>query len=167
MAKKFRFKLQSVLRYREMLEEDAKRIFAKANQAVEEQKRKEEVLQVERTALQGDLRAMNAGGQVPFARMVNTLKYIGGLDTGIASAQHEANRLRQEMEVTRLAFVTIRRDRKALEILKEKRHQEYLKEEERQRQLALDELSLRVLHRQEEEKRRLEFGRHSEGDVNG
>lgn len=166
MAKKFQFKLQSVLRYREMLEDEAKRVFAVANQAVEEQKRQEQFLQTERTALQDDLRKMNSGGQVPFAQMVNTLRYIGGLDTGIAAARHEAERLRAEMEDKRLAFVNFRKDRRALEILKDKRREEYQKEEDRQRQLVLDELSLRGLRRRDEERRRQE-AQQTQEDVNG
>lgn len=162
MAKKFQYKLQSVLRYREMLEEDAKRVFAKANQAVEEQKARERALQAERLDLQNDLREMNSSGEVPFSQMVNTLKYIGSLDVGIAGARREAQRLWQEMEGTRLAFLAIRRDRKVLDILKEKRYQEYLKEEDRQRQLTLDELSLRMLHKREEEKRQSEAAREEE-----
>lgn len=156
MAKKFQYKLQSVLRYREMLEGDAKRIFARANQAVEEQKAKERSLQEERLGLQDDLREISQGGEIPFSQLVNTLKYIGGLEMGIASVQREAERLRREAEVSRLAFITIRRDRRALEILKEKRYKDYLKEEDRQQQLTLDELSLRSLRRREEEKRQRE-----------
>ncbi len=151
MAKKFSFKLESVLRYRQMLEEGKKREFALANMEVEEQKRKAEELAEQRHSLQDELREMNSGGEIPFNQMLDTIKYISGLDMGIMSARREEERLRQQMEGKRLAFIEAQRDKKAIEILKEKKVDEYNAEFEHERQLVLDELSLRMLHKKKTE----------------
>lgn len=151
MAKKFQYKLQAVLRYREMIEDERKREFALANREVEEQKAKAEQLEEERLGLQGDLRKINSGGTLPFNMMLNTIRYIAGLDMGIVSSRREEERLRQAMEGKRQAFINARRDKKALEILRDKKREEYEKELDRERQLVLDELSLRMLRKRLDE----------------
>lgn len=145
MAKKFKFKLDSVLRYREMIEEDRKREFAIANRAVEEQKAKARELEEEREGMQNALREMySSGGKLQFNALVNSVRYVGGLDMGIASSYREASRLEQEMEGKRQAFVESRRDKRALEILKEKKQDAHEDEANKERQQILDELSMRL-----------------------
>lgn len=159
MAKKFKYKLQSVLRYREIIEEERKRDFAQANRLVEEQKARAEALDTERYSLQDDLRTLNAGGEVRFEQMVNTIRYLASLDAGIVTARREEERLRREMEGQRQAFVMARRDKRVLEILKEKRLEAHRKEDDRQHQQVLDELSLRALRRRVGEERNQQAAR--------
>ena len=159
MAKKFKYKLQSVLRYREIIEEERKRDFAQANRLVEEQKARAEALDAERYDLQDDLRTLTASGEVRFEQMINTIRYLASLDAGIVTARREEERLRREMEGRRQAFVAARRDKRVLEILKDKRYESYQKEEEHQRQQVLDELSLRALRRRVNEERNQQAAR--------
>ena len=159
MAKKFKYKLQSVLRYREIIEEERKRDFAQANRLVEEQKARAEALDTERYSLQDDLRTLNAGGEVRFEQMVNTIRYLASLDAGIVTARREEERLRREMEGQRQAFVMARRDKRVLEILKEKRLEAHRKVDDRQHQQVLDELSLRALRRRVGEERNQQAAR--------
>ncbi len=147
MAKKFNFRLESVLKYRKIIEDEKKREFAEANKAVEEQRLKTIELEEERMELIDSIREMRSGKKdekLHMESMVDAMLVVGGIEMGIASANNEIKRLEKEVEGKRVAFVEAQRDKKAIEIIKDKRKQTYLHELDHERQLQLDELSLRV-----------------------
>lgn len=157
MAKKFKFRMEAVLRYRQMLEDERKNEFAKANIAVREKQRQIDELGDERKSAMDEVRKMSEVGKINMNALTDTLRYVGGLEMGIMNASQEAEQLKQAMEGVRLQFVAAKRDKRAVEVIKEKRktHNDY--ENARDFQHELDEVSLRVLHKKN--KRRRNYGR--------
>ena len=156
MAKKFKFRLESVLKYRKIIEDERKREFAEANKAVEQQRGKIRQLEEERHDMVGMIRDMRSGkseDKVHLSSMVDAMLVVGGIDMGIQSANNEIKRLAKEVEGKRLAFVEAQRDKKAIEILKDKRRSSYLKDLEAENQAQLDELSIRMARKKQEEER--------------
>ena len=154
MAKKFKFRLESVLKYRKIIEDERKREFAEANKAVEEQRGKIRQLEDERHEMVDVIRGMRSGKtkeDVHLSSMVDAMLVVGGIDMGIQSANNEIRRLSKEVEGKRLAFVEAQRDKKAIEILKDKRKEVYLHDLEAENQAQLDELSIRMARKRQEE----------------
>ncbi|MBP5233397.1 MAG: flagellar export protein FliJ [Planctomycetes bacterium] len=145
MAKKFKFRLEAVLKYRQMVEDEQKRNFAAANAAVEEKRRQAEELDQERAAAVEGLRNVRDAGEVNMRALNDSLRYIGNLEMGAMSVRQEEERLRQQMEGIRQQFVAARRDKRAVEVLKEKRRAAYDFALGQEFQAQLDEISLRAL----------------------
>ncbi len=145
MAKKFKFRLEAVLKYRQMIEDEQKRNFAAANAAVEEKRRQAEELDQERAAAVEGLRNGRDAGEVNMRALNDALRYIGNLEMGAMSVRQEEERLRQQMEGIRQQFVAARRDKRAVEVLKEKRRAAYDFALGQEFQAQLDEVSLRAL----------------------
>lgn len=157
MAKKFKFRLESVLKYRKIIEDEKKREFAEANKAVEEQRLKIRDLEEERMEVLNSIRDMRSGKEkqsLNMSSMVDAMRIVGGIEMGISSAQNEEKRLEKEVTGKRQAFVESQRDKKAIEILRDKRKKSYLKEVDAERQQILDELSIRMAKRRLEEEQR-------------
>ena len=147
MAKKFKFRLESVLKYRKIIEDEKKREFAEANKAVELQRSKIIELEEERVEIIDSIRDMRSGKKeekIHMSSMVDAMLVVGGIEMGIISANNEVKRLQKDVEGKRLAFVESQKDKKAIEILREKRQKIYFKEVDSERQAQLDELSIRV-----------------------
>ncbi len=174
MAKKFKFRLESVLKYRKIIEDEKKREFAEANKAVELQRSKISELESERVEIIDSIRDMRSGNKeekIHLSSMVDAMLVVGGIEMGIISANNEVKRLQKEVEGRRLAFVESQKDKKAIETLRDKRKKIYLKEVDSERQKQLDELSIRMSrnHMEEEEReaafrkfKNIEINRHGE-----
>lgn len=155
MAKKFKFRLEAVLKYRQMVEDERKRAFAAANAEVEEKRRQAEELDQERADTLDGLRNITGGGAVNMRTLTDTLRYIGSLEMGAMQARQEEERLRQQMENVRQQYIAARRDKRGVEVLKEKRKKAYDFAAGLEFQAMLDEVSLRALLK----RRREENGR--------
>ena len=151
MAKKFKFRLEAVLKYRQMIEDEQKRNFAAANAAVEEKRRQAEELDHERAQAVESLRNVRDAGEVNMRALNDALRYIGNLEMGAMSVRQEEERLRQQMEGIRQQFVATRRDKRAVEVLKEKRRAAYDFALGQEFQAQLDEISLRALLKRKRE----------------
>ena len=151
MAKKFKFRLDAVLKYRQMIEDEQKRNFAAANAAVEEKRRQAEELDHERAQAVEGLRNVRDAGEVNMRALNDALRYIGNLEMGAMSVRQEEERLRQQMESIRQQFVAARRDKRAVEVLKEKRRAAYDFALGQEFQAQLDEISLRALLKRKRE----------------
>ena len=128
-----------------MVEDEQKRNFAAANAAVEEKRRQAEELDQERAAAVEGLRNVRDAGEVNMRALNDSLRYIGNLEMGAMSVRQEEERLRQQMEGIRQQFVAARRDKRAVEVLKEKRRAAYDFALGQEFQAQLDEISLRAL----------------------
>ncbi len=158
MAKKFKFRLESVLKYRKIIEDEKKREFAEANKAVEEQRMKIRELEEDRQDLIESIRDMREGKsneKIHMSGMVDAMLIVGGIEMGIITANNEVQRLSKEVAGKRQAFVESQRDKKAIEILKDKRKKTYLHELETEQQQLLDELSIRMSRKRTAEELRL------------
>ncbi len=149
MAKRFRFNLQPVLRYREIIEGDKKKDFAVANRHVEEQSLQMEKLRETRDMTQHDVRELYQG-KAPFRHIVAQYRYINTLDLNLAMGSNKLKQLQAVRDEKRATFIEARRDRRALELLREKRAQQHEYELNREEQTTLDEIAVRVKRQREE-----------------
>lgn len=146
MAKRFRFRLAPVLRYREMIEEEKNRDFAKANRAVEEERMRLEEMERERVATQDAVREMYGKGG-DFHRVVDAFRYMNGLEIEMMTTRRKMEALQKIADEKRGVFVGARRDKRALEILKERQEEEAKAEMGREEQQQIDEQGIRLRQR--------------------
>ncbi len=168
MAKKFKFRLESVLKYRKIIEDEKKREFAEANKAVEEQRMRIRELEDDRQDLINSIREMRDGKKkesIHMSGMVDAMLIVGGIEMGIISANNEVKRLSKEVDGKRQAFVESQRDKKAIEILKDKRRKTYLHDLEAEQQQLLDELSVRMSRKRAAEELRLAKVRNEKQEI--
>lgn len=143
MAKRFHFRLAPVLRYREMIEDEKKRDFALANRAVEEERMHLEEMDRDRIATQDAVREMyRAGGD--FHRIVDAFRYMNGLEIAMGMSRRKIEGLQKIADQKRDVFVGARRDKRALEILKERQEEEAKAEMAREEQQQIDEQGIRL-----------------------
>lgn len=144
MAKKFKFKLDPVLNYRENIEKDRLLAFSKAQAKVIEKKQQIEKMdqsKVENQEMIADLYSKKADihSIVDFYRYINTLeiqKAYGLKDLSVSEF---------EMEKKRSVYLDARKKRRALDLLKEKKQEEHRKEEDRIESMMLDDLSIQKI----------------------
>ncbi len=141
MARRFRFDLEPVRKYREMIEDAKRRDFAAANRQVEEQRLRLEEMGEERQHTQDEIRKLYAGGAA-FNQVIDTYRFINTLEMQLARGQRQLAAYEQVREQKRGVFVAARRDREALDILKRQRQEEFRREQERRDQAGLDELAI-------------------------
>ena len=155
MARRFKFNLESVLRYRSLVEDRRHREFAEANRRVEEEHRRREEFLREMDGIQDDI-VRHYQEQAPFQSIVACYRVAGSLER---SAEESAKRRREyeaEAEKRRQELIAASRDRRVMESLKERRREEFLREEERREQLLLDEMSIQARARRLAEQARQE-----------
>lgn len=152
MAKKFKFSLQPVLKYREIIESQRKKDFALANRAVDEERMTQERMREERSSTQDDLRDSYNSAQ-PFSDILELHRYVGVMDMQLVQSGRRMYRLQQALEDKLKKLVTARKDRRALEIIKDKRKEEHAQEEARAEQAELDALAVQAKRRREAEEK--------------
>lgn len=144
MAQRFRFRLESVLRVREIREREALRKFgaAQAEIALLDRVSREIAEQVARE--QGALLAAQSDGRIDTAALTRQRAWIAHLRRTL----HERSLARLEMvrrlDALRTAFQRARTDRRALQLLRERRFAAHAREQNRRDQLETDELARNV-----------------------
>lgn len=152
MAKRFRFNLEPVLRYRQIMEDQKRREFAEANRLVEEERlRREEILH-ERSEMQDEI-VRSFREQAPFQSIVSSYHMVGRLEMAAVESLRRQARLEAEREQRRQHLVKARQDSKMMETLKDRRREEFVREQEKIEQNLLDELSIQARARAGTEKR--------------
>lgn len=141
MAKKFVFRLESILGYRKGVEDEKKRDFALAQAAVVKRQREIAALEGERERHKLLLSSRQLAG-AGRDEVLLFEGYISNLWLKIIRAGHELAKLGQESEKKRLVLVEARRKRKALELLKERRRRDYMTELGRDEQKLIDDIRL-------------------------
>ncbi|SHJ81293.1 flagellar FliJ protein [Malonomonas rubra DSM 5091] len=140
MAKKF--KLQSVLNYRQLLENQAQQLLAASMQRKTELEEELQRQQQELMRQDAELKERQRDGL--------TIAEIDLFENGIQHCrriierlQQELNRLERQIVGERDELLAAARDRQVIEKLKEKQDAEYLQELNRKEREMLDEISLR------------------------
>lgn len=146
MAKRFHFHLDPVLRYRQILENERKKEFAIANRAWEEERLHRTEMEEERQKTQEEIRALYAA-KTKFQEILETYRYVNALDVRLAYLERRLAELDRVREEKREALVKARRDRRALEILREHRKEEHDAQNAAEEQKILDELAIRAARR--------------------
>ena len=138
--RRFRFRLERVLRYRRMLQEARQRDFAEAQTRVVAQERYIADLEGERTAEREAFRRTRlAAGTRRTVQLIRA--YLAALELRLASARKDRAELSREAEVRREALVRARRDVRALELLREKQREAWRRGEEIEEQKNIDEMA--------------------------
>lgn len=142
----FRFRLQSVLDHRQHLEDEAMQGFAQKLQVQQECERHIDWLEQEHRRSRVSLQPKEVSGMpAPEFQMVN--EYSTVLRLQVLREQSRLPMLQAETEVFRLKFIEARRERKVLDILKEKHHQRYQKKELLAEQKIIDEAAVSAYRR--------------------
>lgn len=137
-----RFKLQSVLNYRQSLEDQAQQVLAASlqrRQVIEEQlSQQHEAL----SGYDGELRRRQREGMA-VAEMTLFENRIHHCRRLMAELKQALRQLDRQIEAERDALKKAAQDRQIMEKLKEKQEAEYRRELSRQERVMLDEISLR------------------------
>lgn len=152
MAKRFRFNLEAVLRYRALMEDARKREFGEANRAAEEERMRREELSTDRSGLQDEIVRLYAE-QAPFQSVVDSYNLIGKIDYEVAVSLKKQQQLDLQVEQRSQQLVKARQDTQVMETLKDRRKEEFNREQDRIEQSLLDELSIQSRARRDAEKR--------------
>ncbi|MCK6439188.1 MAG: flagellar export protein FliJ [Planctomycetes bacterium] len=138
MAKKFNFRLQPVLKYRQWIEDETRKRFLEIQRVRNEK-------QHELDGLRDDTqKAVNAmvdakTGNVDVHRVRTLNRYITGLNISTMQREGELRAIDGEVDKRRDEFVAARRGVKSMEKLKERRVREHDYEEVREMTKELDE----------------------------
>ena len=152
MARRFRFNLQPVLRYREIIEDQRKREFAEMTRRINEERLRREEMQRERTAMQEEI-VRGFENREPFQSVVANYNTVGRLENAVAESLRLEQQMKAELEKRRQAMVAASMDKKIMESLKERRQEEFVREEDRLEQNILDDLSVQQQGRRRREER--------------
>jgi flagellar FliJ protein len=151
MAKKFNFKLEPVLKYRNNLEKEELRKFAEAQGKVVEKQNYIDNLQQDKQVQQQEIVEMFQSKK-DIQNIVEVYRFINTVDLRTAYADKELKAREKDMEIQRASYLASRKKRRAIELLKEKRLEEYKKNESLEENKTLDNLAvMRKVFSQEDE----------------
>ena len=148
--KRFVFKLDAALRYRERIEDQRKREFAEVQVAFNRQRSTIEQLKAERVQGLDDLGGMSKGSlDVPV--LMAQRRYLLGLERRTVKAVHVLEGMKGPLEEARVRLVNARKDVRVLERLRERQMERHLQDANREEQKVLDEIAQNVVQRKAEE----------------
>lgn len=154
MAKKFIFKLEPVLKYRRRIEDETRKRFLDIQRVRAEKEAEMERLRHEtQLALDAMVDAKNGHVDVPKVRLLN--RYLTGLGISSTQRQGEIKVIDKEVDKRRQELVFARQGVKAMERLKDRRHEDYVYQEQREETKALDEIGAMSIQRQKQELTRI------------
>ena len=143
MAKRFRFDLEPVLRYRAIMEDKRRREFAEANRLAEAERLRRQELGRERGEVQDDIVRLYEA-RAPFQGIRDSYFLASRLEGEMADSLKRQRELDQAREQRRRDLVAARRDTRMMETIKENRRAEFVREQDRLDQALLDELSIQA-----------------------
>ena len=143
MAKRFRFNLEAVLRYRGVLEDQRRRDYLQANRLVEEERVRRDSLLRERGEIQDEI-VKSFQDCLPLPVIVASYRLVDSLERSAGESARRLGDLEAEAERRRLDLIEAGRDKRVMEMLKERRREEFRLEQDKLDQAELDETSIRM-----------------------
>ncbi|MGA8535231.1 MAG: flagellar FliJ family protein [Candidatus Tumulicola sp.] len=137
MRKKFTFALQALLAHRTSLEDSARSALAESACAVESAAR--EVDRRRREIRRREFEMPNRNGTLRAADLQLRAAHLHFLNRVLDASTHTLNRRSDELEAARDAAAAARRDRKAIEMVRDRRYAEFRAMELRAEQRDLEE----------------------------
>lgn len=138
---KFHFKYEAVLRQRQADEDECQRELAKhlrhENIIRSQLHRMEQTFRDSRQQLTGGLQ-----GHVDVERVREFARYSGQVTAQAQQAAHQLNEIGRRIDRARAELAEAMRQRKAIEMLREKQYQQWLAEQRRRETIELDELAV-------------------------
>lgn len=149
---RFRFKLKSVLRHREILEEEKKREFGVAlNHMKHEENHYKEI---ENTIDSHEkLMEKSSFGRLSVRDILNKFNYARHLDSKRGSQKNLLQKAREALETQRVKLMEAMKRKKTLERLKERDRQTYNDTVRKEEQALIDELTSLNSNKQNHKKR--------------
>ncbi len=138
---KFKFRLQGYLNIKEKLEEQKKLDYGKALKTLEEEKVKKAKLQTSKNeTLQAFKKGVGNDGFIRPNEIQNYNNYIKATNERIKKQEQVVKEAGDQAEQKRKLLVEAVKDRKALDVLKEKALSDYMIEENKAEQKVIDEI---------------------------
>jgi len=137
---KFGFRLESVLKLKSQLEDNAKNCLARATRELESQK---DYLEDLKNTNEGSINSLNAEVDegIPVYRIRTYNSYLSFMKNKITEQKENVNIAEQDVDINRESLIKAMQERKILDKLKEKKYHEYVKEQNKAEQLLIDELN--------------------------
>ncbi len=137
---KFAFRLESVLKLKTQMEDNAKNNLARATKELENQKVYLEELKNENDASINSLtEEVDEGIPVYRVRLYNN--YLSLMKEKIVNQKENVNIAEHNVDTNREVLIKAMQERKVLDKLKDKKFDEYIKEQNKAEQLGIDELN--------------------------
>lgn len=145
MAKRFVFRLETVLRIRQRREDAAKRVVAERLREVAAVEGEIVALQEQARSETGAFRRTHGAGQLDVSQLKRHRRWLLQLDQAELLARNRLGELNDLLAVDRAALTEARKQVRALEKLKERQHDRHLEELNRAEARENDEIG-GVLH---------------------
>lgn len=137
---KFDFRLNSVLRLKTQLEDNAKNNLAAATRVLTQ---REHYLNELKDANEASFNKLNSetNSGISVNQVRNYNNYFTMMKSKIANQKENVNNAKKDVDIKRESLVKAVQERKILDKLKEKKYQEYTKELGKEDQVLIDELN--------------------------
>lgn len=137
--KKFKYSLENVLKYKKDTEDGIKENYLKLKNRIDEE---ESVLDSLSIQLQDNLTHINTKIYVNGISFKNSYSYMYTLQDKIESQEKVVSEYKIKLDEARENLIFAQKERKTIEILKEKAYENHLREMEKEEQKLIDELGL-------------------------
>ncbi|MFH0886780.1 MAG: flagellar FliJ family protein [bacterium] len=140
--KKFKYRLETVLKVRGIKEKKEQEEFAKKQRAYLEEKRKEEQIDNEKKAKSGELRTILKKGPISdFERVMRRRSHLGVLKDQLDTQIEEVKKAQEKVDKQRENLIDAMKNRKIIEKDKEHKFKSYDKEMKKLEGDFLDEIA--------------------------
>lgn len=143
MAKRFRFNLEAVLRYREIQEDEAKREYLEIKRQIEQERVRREEMNAQRGEMQDEI-VRSFEEHAPIQSVTTAYNMIGRIDSAVAESLQRQRQLEAQAEQKRQAMIVASQKKQVMETLKDRRREEFVHEQDMIEQAFLDEMSIQA-----------------------
>ena len=140
-GKKFKFRLQVVLEYKQRIEDEEKKKFAKVMQKLQEAEKHLQFLINTREIKKNEMREKMSVGSLNVYELQMYHLHIDKLSKDIVKQKEVIKEIEKEVEEQRQRLIAAAREKKVYEKLKEKKLEEFKKELEAEERKFIDELA--------------------------
>ena len=152
--RRFDFRLEGILRYRSMIEEQRKMDLARETSLYERALKSLVEVQEKMAEVEGKLARKSAEGLTAAEARIH-LRYLSFLREIERERRRELEEASKRLEEARRRLIESRRERKTIETLKERAYELYLEELKRAERKLIDEVAANKIARSIADKRRL------------
>ncbi len=137
---RFRFRLRSVLRFREIIEENKKRVFGIALDHLKHEETRYDLIA---NQINGQEKFMEQKGEgkVSSRDLRNNFNYVRHLDRNKESLEKQVEKAKENLESKRTELVEATKRKKILERLKERDREDHNKAVRKEEQAIIDDIS--------------------------
>lgn len=139
--KAFRFSLQRVLQLREQDEDARRRELGEIEQKIAGQRRELGQYQAEAEGERNRFRVLTEQGVMDVQRMINSRSYLLGLKLKMSRVVGRLQELEQERQERIKRYIEARKQKRVLELLRDRSHEKWRREMEAEQQREADDFS--------------------------